>query len=39
MVRRCAGVGILHGCLSHHTPYSETTACAHRASTCLTDAA
>ena len=23
-------------CLAHHTPYSETTAWAHRASTCLT---
>ena len=26
-------VGILHGCLAHHTPYSETTAWAHRPST------
>jgi hypothetical protein len=32
-------VGILHGCLAHHTPYSETTAWAHRASPCLTHAA
>jgi len=32
-------VGILHGCLAHHAPYSETTAWAHRASTSLTDAA
>ena len=23
-------VGILHGCLAHHTAYSETIACAHR---------
>ncbi|HXH57087.1 MAG TPA: IS110 family transposase, partial [Iamia sp.] len=23
-------VGILHGCLHHHTPYNETTAWAHR---------
>jgi hypothetical protein len=29
--------GILHGCLAHHTPYSETTAWAHR--TKLTQAA
>ena len=26
-------VGILHGCLTHHTAYSETTAWAHRPST------
>ena len=26
-------VGILHGCLAHHTPYSETTAWAHRTPT------
>ena len=32
-------VGILHGCLAHHTPYSETTAWAHRTSTKLTQAA
>jgi transposase len=32
-------VGILHGCLAHHTPYSETTAWAHRANTTLTQAA
>jgi hypothetical protein len=32
-------VGILHGCLTHHTPYSETTAWAHRTSTTLTQAA
>ncbi len=32
-------VGILHGCLAHHSPYNETTAWAHRASTCLTEAA
>jgi hypothetical protein len=25
--------GILHGCLAHHTPYSETTAWAHQPST------
>jgi hypothetical protein len=31
-------VGILHGCLTHHAPYSETTAWAHR-STTLTQAA
>ena len=32
-------VGILHGCLTHNTLYSETTAWAHHASTRLTDAA
>jgi hypothetical protein len=32
-------VGILHGCLAHHTVYSETTAWAHRTSTSLTQAA
>jgi Transposase IS116/IS110/IS902 family len=32
-------VGILHGCLAHHSPYSETTAWAHRAGTNLTQAA
>ena len=32
-------VGILHGCLAHHAPYSETTAWAHRASTNLSQAA
>jgi transposase len=32
-------VGILHGCLAHHTPYSETTAWAHRSSTHITEAA
>jgi Transposase IS116/IS110/IS902 family len=32
-------VGILHGCLAHHTPYSETTAWAHRTNTSLTQAA
>ena len=32
-------VGILHGCLAHHTPYDETTAWAHRTSTSLTQAA
>jgi transposase len=26
-------VGILHGCLAHHAPYSETTAWAHRPAT------
>ena len=26
-------VGILHGCLRHHTAYSETTAWAHRQTT------
>jgi hypothetical protein len=31
--------GILHSCLAHHTPYSQTTAWAHRTSTRLTDAA
>ncbi|HEY0716155.1 MAG TPA: IS110 family transposase [Streptosporangiaceae bacterium] len=31
-------VGLLHGCLTHHTPYSETTAWAHR-STQLNQAA
>jgi hypothetical protein len=32
-------VGILHGCLTHHIPYSETTAWAHRASPEITQAA
>jgi hypothetical protein len=32
-------VGILHGCLAHHTPYSETTAWAHRRNPELTHAA
>ena len=32
-------VGILHGCLAHHTPYSETTAWAHRTSQPATRAA
>jgi transposase len=32
-------VGILHGCLTHHTPYSETTAWAHRADSKMTQAA
>ena len=32
-------VGILHGCLASHTRYSETTACAHRASQPATRAA
>ncbi len=32
-------VGILHGCLAHHTPYNETTAWAHRTSTSITQAA
>jgi hypothetical protein len=32
-------VGILHGCLAHHTPYSETTAWAHRTSTTTSQAA
>jgi hypothetical protein len=32
-------VGILHGCLAHHTPYSETTAWAHRTNTNLSQAA
>ena len=32
-------VGILHGCLAHHTPYSETTAWAHRTSPQTTQAA
>jgi hypothetical protein len=32
-------VGILHGCLAHHAPYSETTAWAHRISANLTQAA
>jgi transposase len=32
-------VGILHGCLASHTPYSETTAWAHRSSTHITEAA
>jgi hypothetical protein len=31
--------GILHGCLAHHTPYSETTAWAHRTDTKITQAA
>jgi hypothetical protein len=32
-------VGILHGCLTHHAPYSETTAWAHRHQNQLTQAA
>jgi transposase len=32
-------VGILHGCLTHHTAYSETTAWAHRTSPQITQAA
>ena len=32
-------VDILHGCLAHHTPYSETTAWAHRTSTTTSQAA
>jgi transposase len=32
-------VGILHGCLTNHTVYSETTAWAHRTDTKLTQAA
>ena len=32
-------VGILHGCLTHHTPYSETIAWAHRTSPQTTQAA
>jgi transposase len=32
-------VGILHGCLAHHTPYDEHTAWAHRASQQTTHAA
>jgi hypothetical protein len=32
-------VGILHGCLAHHTTYSETTAWAHRTSPQITHAA
>ena len=32
-------VGILHGCLAHHTLYSETTAWAHRTSNNLSQAA
>jgi transposase len=32
-------VGILHGCLTHHVPYSETTAWAHRTSPGITQAA
>ena len=32
-------VGILHGCLAHHAPYSETTAWAHRTNTNLSQAA
>ena len=31
-------VGILHGCLTHHTPYSEHTAWAHRSNTLTTAA-
>jgi hypothetical protein len=31
--------GILHGCLAHHSPYSETTAWAHRTGTTITQAA
>jgi Transposase/Transposase IS116/IS110/IS902 family len=32
-------IGILHGCLTHHAPYSETTAWAHRTNPELTRAA
>jgi hypothetical protein len=32
-------VGILHGCLTHHTAYSETTAWAHRTNPQITQAA
>jgi Transposase/Transposase IS116/IS110/IS902 family len=32
-------VGILHGCLAHHTPYSENTAWAHRSQTQIPAAA
>jgi hypothetical protein len=32
-------VGILHGCLAHHAPYSETTAWGHRTKPELTQAA
>jgi hypothetical protein len=32
-------VGILHGCLAHHSIYSETTAWAHRTSPAITRAA
>ncbi|HEY6478450.1 MAG TPA: IS110 family transposase [Streptosporangiaceae bacterium] len=32
-------VGILHGCLTHHAPYKETTAWAHRPENRLTPAA
>jgi hypothetical protein len=32
-------VGILHGCLAHHTTYSETTAWAHRSNPEITQAA
>jgi len=32
-------VGILHGCLARHAPYSETTAWAHRAASKFTQAA
>jgi hypothetical protein len=32
-------VGILHGCLAHHTPYSESIAWGHRTSAHLTEAA
>jgi len=32
-------VGILHGCLAYHAPYSETTAWAHRTDTKITQAA
>lgn len=32
-------VGILHGCLRHHTPYDEHTAWSHRQNTPTTDAA
>lgn len=32
-------VGILHGCLTHHTPYSEATAWAHRSNPDITQAA
>jgi hypothetical protein len=32
-------VGILHGCMAHHSIYSETTAWAHRTSPEITQAA
>jgi hypothetical protein len=32
-------VGILHGCLTHHTAYNETIAWAHRTTTIIPAAA